>query len=519
MTQARDESSIPFDAPASEPPAARTLGELRASAWHSRSVRDEIRTNLIAALREGRRVFEGIVGYEQTVIPQVINALLSRHNIILLGLRGQAKTRLMRQVAKLLDEWMPIVAGSDIHDDPYQPVSWHARELVAEKKEATPIEWVHRGERYREKLATPDVSVADLVGDIDPVKAATQKLHFGHEAVINFGIIPRTNRGIFGINELPDLQPRIQVSLFNILEEKDVQIRGFPVRLPMDILLMFTANPEDYTNRGSIITPLKDRIESQILTHYPAEVSQAMQITDQEAWTTRSGEIEVVMPLFLRRVVDRMAFAARDSEYVDQASGVSARLPIAALENVVSNVERRAVMQGKAREFARVVDLQAALPAITGKLELVYEGEQEGPFHVATNLVGQALRQEFELLFPSAYKPTSPRQRKPGPGPEREPDEESDLGEYKPIIDHFAGSRTVELTDTLTAEEYRARLTAVPGLEDVVRAHLDPGDDNERLAAMEFVLEGLHQSSLLAKEDIDRGILYCDMLGSMMADF
>lgn len=506
-------------------PSIKTLGELKKSGYQPRSVRDEIRTNLMTRLREGQPIFEGIVGYEQTVIPQIVNALLSRHNLILLGLRGQAKTRLLRQIAALLDEWLPVVAGSEVNDDPFHPISRFGRDLVATNGDATEIEWIHRDDRYREKLATPDVSVADLIGDLDPVKAATHKLSFSHEGAINYGIIPRTNRGVFAINELPDLQPRIQVSLFNILEEKDVQIRGFPVRLPMDILLVFTANPEDYTNRGSIITPLKDRIESQILTHYPTDIAHAMAITEQEAWQSRKehGEVEVVVPPFVRRIVERVAFEARKSEFVDQASGVSARLPIAALENVVSNAERRAAINGTKREVARVIDLQSAIPAMTGKVELVYEGEQEGTLKVATNLLGTALRAEFEEVFPSAYKQTARggRRRRSGTGTSvgGGAEQVGDTDHYKPVIDAFSKGLRLEMTDTLPYKDYRAALDGVAGLAEVVKEHAPTKDEQEFAVRMELVLEGLHQSSLLAKEDIDRGILYCDMLGTMFEDF
>ncbi|HRJ79211.1 MAG TPA: magnesium chelatase, partial [Planctomycetota bacterium] len=311
-----------------------TLGELRKSGYRPRPVKDELRENLMARLKARQPVFERIVGYDATVLPQVINAILSRHNIILLGLRGQAKTRILRALAGLLDDYIPVVAGSEINDDPFAPISKHARALVASKGDATPIEWISREARYNEKLATPDVSIADLIGDVDPIKAASRKLTFADEEVIHFGIIPRTNRGIFAINELPDLQPRIQVGLLNILEEKDIQIRGFPVRMPLDIMLCFSANPEDYTNRGSIITPLKDRIESQVLTHYPLTLEEARRITDQEAWTKRSGPA-VEVPPFVRDAIEQIAFEARQSEFVDQGSGVSARMTIAIYENVL----------------------------------------------------------------------------------------------------------------------------------------------------------------------------------------
>src|SRR5687768_7407782 len=325
----------------------RTLGELRVSGWRPRTVKAEMRANLIARIQSGEPLFPGIVGYDKTVIPQLENAILSQHDFILLGLRGQAKTRILRQLKSFLDEWMPEIEGSEVHDDPFHPISAFARRTVAEKGDATPIAWVHRDERYKEKLATPDVSIADLIGDIDPIKAATRKLSFADEEVIHYGLIPRTNRGIFAINELPDLQPRIQVGLLNILEEKDVQVRGFPVRLPLDMLLVFSANPEDYTNRGNIITPLRDRIASQIMTHYPLTVDDGISITAQEAWTDREAGVTVEIPRLMREMIEEVAIQARKSEYVDQSSGVSARMTISLLENVVSNAERRGLRTGE----------------------------------------------------------------------------------------------------------------------------------------------------------------------------
>lgn len=506
----------------------QTLAQLKASGYRSRSVRDEIRSNLIKRIRNGEPIFEGLVGYDETVIPQVINALLSKHNILLMGLRGQAKTRLLRQITKLLDPLIPIVAGSELNDDPLAPISLFARERVAELGDNTPIEWIPREARYREKLATPDVSIADLIGDLDPVKAANERLSFSHEGVINFGIIPRTNRGIFAVNELPDLQPRIQVGLFNILEEKDVQIRGFPVRLPLDILLCFTANPEDYTNRGSIITPLKDRIESQIITHYPDDLEDAIEITDQEAWADRE-DVEIVMPDFVRRIIDQIAFEARNSEFVDQASGVSARLPIAAYENIISNVERRAAINGSSREVVRILDVASAIPAITGKIELVYEGEQEGAARVAESLIGKAIRREFEALFPSAYEEPSKRKRRRGDEiideDEGEEVQQESKSPYASVIDFFSLGRKLELSDKLAWPEYVEVLRSVEGLEELVlrftdreQAAIEKFESPEIAVAMELVLEGLHQSSMLAKEDLDRGVLYCDMLGAMFSE-
>ncbi|NNF08068.1 MAG: magnesium chelatase, partial [Candidatus Eisenbacteria bacterium] len=367
-------------------PTPKNLGELKHSGYASRSIRSELRENMLKALRAKEELFPGIVGYDQTVIPELVNAVLSQHDFILLGLRGQAKTRILRGLTQLLDPWIPFVAGSEINDDPLNPSSAYAKDLILEKGDDTPIDWLHRDSRYQEKLATPDVTIADLIGDIDPVKAATQRLSFSSLEAIHYGLVPRANRSIFAINELPDLQPRIQVGLLSIMQEKDIQIRGFPIRLPLDLCMVFSANPEDYTNRGSIITPLKDRIDSQIITHYPKELDMASQITDQESWTDRRSSIQTDIPEYLREAIERIAFEARESEYVDQTSGVSARLPIGALECVVSNLERRAALTGEKAVVARVTDLMAAIPAITGKVELVYEGEQEGPLKVARYL-------------------------------------------------------------------------------------------------------------------------------------
>lgn len=490
-----------------------TIGALRASGWSSRGVKDELRENLIAGMADGAKLFHGIIGYDQTVIPQVINAVLSRHNLILLGLRGQAKTRILRSLVNLLDEHMPIIKGSEINDDPYAPLSKRARMLVAEHGDDVEIEWLHREQRYAEKLATPDVSIADLIGDVDPIKAATQRLTFADEEVIHFGIIPRTNRGIFAINELPDLQPRIQVGLLNILEEADIQIRGFPVRIPLDLMLCFSANPEDYTNRGSIITPLKDRIESQVITHYPATIADSRAITDQEAWTQRPGKAELHVPTFIREAIEQIAFNARSSEFVDQASGVSARMTIAALEIVLSNAERRCLLAGQRETHVRVVDLAAAIPAMSGKLELVYEGEQEGAHKVATGIIGAAVRNVFEQVFPGVYATRArPGRQRRESVPEREE------GPYKPVIDWFAKGKRLELTDEMPDKDFEKALHSVPELEGLTRQYMKEARGLELAVAMEFVLEGLHQSSLLAKEDIDRGILYCDMLGAMYED-
>lgn len=480
-------------------PSIKTFGELKAAGYCPRSVKDEIRANLIAKLRRREKLFPGIIGFDETVIPELVNALLARHDILLLGLRGQAKTRLARSLVNLLDEYIPIVAGSEINDDPFHPVSRFARDRILSEGDATPIEWIHRTERYGEKLATPDVTVADLIGDIDPIKAAVRRLSYSDEGAMHFGIIPRTNRGIFVINELPDLQPRIQVALFNILQERDIQIRGFSVRLPLDILMVFTANPEDYTSRGRIVTPLKDRIESQILTHYPRTVEDAIAITRENAWIERFDG--VVVPPFIRELVEMVGFVARQSEYVDQSSGVSARMTIALMELVVSNAERRAILTGEERAVVRVLDFQRALPAITGKIELVFEGEQEGVIKVAKALIGKAVRELFSRYAPDPLAKVKSGQVDP----------------YASIVAYFEAGHSVELTDEMTSQEFYLRLSAVPGLEDIAATYLTPDTDDPavRAVAMEFVLEALHNCSKLAKDENINGPTYTGMLGSL----
>jgi magnesium chelatase subunit I len=480
---------------------ARTLGELKASGWRSRSVRDELRGNLIAAIRAGRERWPGILGFEKTVLPQLENALLSRHDFILLGLRGQAKTRLLRMLVNLLDPWLPALAGTELNDDPYAPLSALGRRLVAERGDDAPIAWIPREERYREKLATPDVTIADLLGDVDPIKAATRKLSLADEDVLHFGIIPRSNRGIFAINELPDLSPRIQVGLLNILEERDVQLRGFPVRFPLDLLLVFSANPEDYTHRGAIITPLRDRIASQVMTHYPPTLEISRAITDREAWTERDG-VELRMPAFLREAIEEVAIQARKSELVDQASGVSVRLSISLLENVLSNAERRAHRLNRKRAVARFADLFAAESAVTGKIELVIEGEREGPAAVADRILGEGVLAVFLRYFPAPYRRGKKRQ-------------EVEEDAYKPIVDWFAKGNRVVVEDE---EESAAGLAAIPGLADLVRKHLNPPEEDVPVGC-ELVLEGLHRSSLLAKEKGEGGASYGDMLKRMFEGF
>lgn len=488
-------------------PTPKTLGELKQSGYASRSIRSELRENMLKALRAKEALFPGIVGYDQTVIPELVNAVLSQHDFILLGLRGQAKTRILRGLTQLLDPWIPFVAGSEINDDPLSPSSAYAKDLILEKGDDTPIDWLHRESRYQEKLATPDVTIADLIGDIDPVKAATQRLSFSSLEAIHYGLVPRANRSIFAINELPDLQPRIQVGLLSIMQEKDIQIRGFPIRLPLDLCMVFSANPEDYTNRGSIITPLKDRIDSQIITHYPKELDMASQITDQESWTDRRSSIQTDIPEYLREAIERIAFEARESEYVDQTSGVSARLPIGALECVVSNLERRAALTGEKAVVARVTDLMAAIPAITGKVELVYEGEQEGPLKVARYLIGKAIKTAFEDRMPQVH-PERKRKAEEVPEP---------TSPYQPIMEWFRGGKTLDLTDSMNTEEHYKALAEVTGLEALAREHIGGANPSQLGPAMEFVVEGLHQSSVLAKEEVEGRRVFMDMFQTMFS--
>ena len=379
--------------------SVKTLGELKKTGYRSRTTKEELRENLIKRLRNKETVFEGIWGYEETVIPDLERAILAGHDVNLLGLRGQAKTRLARLMVKLLDEYIPYIEGSELNDDPLEPISRYGRDKVQELGDATPIAWLHRDERYTEKLATPDVSIADLIGDVDPIKAATLKLPYSDERVIHFGLIPRSNRSIFVINELPDLQARIQVALFNILQEGDIQIRGFKLRMPLDIQFVFTANPEDYTNRGSIVTPLKDRIDSQIITHYPKTLDIGTRITQQEARLKEEQRSAVTVNEIAKDLIEQIAFEARKSEYVDAKSGVSARLTISAYENLVAAAERRTIINQEKNTAIRVADFIGVVPAITGKVELVYEGEQEGPGIVAQNLIGKALRTQFLNYF------------------------------------------------------------------------------------------------------------------------
>lgn len=481
----------------------KTLADLRKTGWQSVSVKEEMRRNLIAKMRKGTPLFEGMVGYEKTVIPQIQHAILSRHDIILLGLRGQGKTRMLRMLVELLDPWMPVVEGSEINDDPYHPISRYARDIVARYDGDTRISWVSARERYAEKLATPDTTVADLVGDIDPIKAATRKLALSDEEVINFGLIPRTHRGIFAINELPDLQPRIQVALLNIMQERDIQIRGFNVRVPVDVCMVFSANPEDYTNRGNIITPLKDRIDSQIITHYPKSVEIGIQITSQEARIKRDQTTEVNIPHYVREIIEQIAFEARESEYIDQKSGVSTRMTITAMENAVSSAERRALRNAENVTTIRVCDLFHTVPALTGKLELVYEGEQEGAVSVAQHLIGKSISNIFKKYFPDPQRKTKA-------------DGSREESPYKTVLDWFTAGNGVSLPDDLNNVEYARILTGVAGLEELVQKYAPTSRELDRLAMMDLVLEGLHQHSMLSKEDLDERRTYTDLVGSVL---
>jgi len=487
-----------------------TLGELRRTGYTVQAVKDEIRNNLIRKLEKREPLFPGIIGYEHTVVPSMVNAILARHDILLLGLRGQAKSRILRQLPSLLDEYVPFIKGCEINDNPYKPVCKRCNDLLKEHGEELEVEWLHRDSRFGEKLATPDVTIADLIGDIDPIKAAAQRLHYSHEGAIHYGIIPRTNRGIFAINELPDLQPRIQVGLFNIMEEKDIQIRGFNIRIPLDLMIVFTANPEDYTNRGNLITPLKDRIDSQILTHYPRNIEDAIKITEQEAWIHRDGR-EVRIPYYFREIIEQAAFEARKSEYVDQKSGVSARFTISAMENLVSNAERRAILVGDRTIVPRICDLAHALPGMTGKVELVFEGEQEGPAKVSKALVGKAVREVFKRHFPD---PLQKRTKHHGESRQQED------SEYAKIVSWFESGNKIEIADDMPIELYLSELDKVKGLREITKKHLKLSETNkyELASAMEFVLDGLHQSSRIAKDEVDRITAYKDLVGSIFTN-
>ena len=477
---------------------SKTLGELKRSGYKPKSIKDELRDNLISKLRNREAVFSGIWGYEETVIPDLERAILAGHDVNLLGLRGQAKTRLARLMVNLLDEYVPVIEGSELNDDPMKPLSRFGKDRVSELGANTPISWLHRGDRYTEKLATPDVSVADLIGDVDPIKAATLKLPYSDERVIHFGLIPRSNRCIFVINELPDLQARIQVSLFNILQEGDIQIRGFKLRLPLDIQFVFTANPEDYTNRGSIVTPLKDRIDSQIITHYPKTLEIGKRITQQEA-RLKDEQKSITANEIAKDLIEQIAFEARKSEYVDAKSGVSARLTISAYENLIAAAERRSIINKEKNASIRVADFVGVIPAITGKVELVYEGEQEGPNIVAQNLVGKAIRAQFLHYFPDPDKYRKQKEKSP----------------YKKISDWFGDGNSVDLLHDMPQSDFEKKLKSVPGLTELISEFHKHQDAATKLFLMEFALHGLAEFSLISKHHLTAGLQFKDLLSSM----
>ncbi len=476
-----------------------TFGELKKSGYRTRSVKNELRENLIELLKEKKNGFPGIIGFEDTVIPEIETALLSKHSILLLGLRGQAKTRIARGIINLLDEYIPYIAGSELSDDPFAPISWFGRNEILQKGDHTPIAWLHRSERYTEKLATPDVTVADLIGDVDPIKAATLKLPYSDERVIHYGLISRSHRGIFVINELPDLQARIQVSLFNILQEADIQIRGFKLRLPLDVQFIFTANPEDYTNRGSIVTPLKDRIESQILTHYPKTIAISRQITEQEAALDEDQIEKIHVPSLLKDLVEQIAFEARNSEYIDKKSGVSARLTISAYQNMVSAAERRLLLNDEKTTSVRITDTLGIIPAITGKIELVYEGELEGPAKVASTLIGKAIKTLLPDYFPNPEKSKKLKDKNP----------------YNPIISWFSEGHRLELLDQMSDKEFAKSLYLVPGLKALVEKSYPKENAQVQLVYMELILHGLAEYSLLSKNFLENGFEFKDMFQSL----
>ncbi len=481
----------------------KTIGELKAAGYTAKSIKQELRDNLIQRLRNKQEVFPGIWGYEETVIPDLERAILSMHHINLLGLRGQAKTRLARMMVTLLDEYIPVIKGSELNDDPLKPLSRFAKDTIAEHGDHTAIEWMHRNDRYTEKLATPDVSIADLIGDADPIKAATMKLPYSDERVIHFGLIPRSHRCIFVINELPDLQARIQVSLFNILQEGDIQIRGFKIRMPLDIQFVFTANPEDYTNRGSIVTPLKDRIDSQIITHYPKSMEVGKKITRQEAIVKEEQKGLVHMHELMEDLIEQVAIEARSSEYVDSKSGVSARLTISAYENLLSAAELRALLNNETQTHVRIGDLWGVIPAITGKVELVYEGEQEGPQIVAQNLIGKAIRSLFLTYFPDPEKAKKAKNTATNP--------------YRTITEWFGEGNTVDLLHEMSNQDYQKTLLGVKGLQELVREKYSGLDETIQLFMMEFALHGLAEYSQISKNGLTSGLQFKDLLSSMFS--
>ncbi len=480
----------------------KTLGELKKTGYQSKSIKDELRENLISKMMSKETVFKGIHGYESTVIPELERAILSKHNINLLGLRGQAKTRLARLMVNLLDEYIPVVEGSEINDDPLHPISRYAMELIKEKGDETQIFWLHRSERFAEKLATPDVTVADIIGDVDPIKAANLKLSYADDRAIHYGMIPRANRCIFVINELPDLQARIQVALFNILQEGDIQIRGFKLRMPLDMQFVFTANPEDYTNRGSIVTPLKDRIGSQILTHYPEDIETAKTITQQEANKVSSQKEFIQVPELAKDLLEQIVFEARESEYIDAKSGVSARLSITAFENLLSTAERRALLSGEEKTMIRLSDFDGIIPAITGKVELVYEGEQEGAQVVAETLIKNAIKTLFPTYFPEIKKLEKQGAETP----------------YDDIISWFFNAdEDFELLDEFTEEQYKNELDKVTPLNDFLHKHQPNMNTLDAYFVKEFILWALVEFKKLSKYRFAEGTQFKDPYGNFIS--
>jgi magnesium chelatase subunit I len=457
---------------------ARTLGELKKSGYKVRSVKDEMRSNLIRKMQSGERLFPGIVGYDETVVPQITNAILSRHNLILLGLRGQAKSRIIRQLTDLLDEKIPVISGSEVNDNPFHPISAFGRQMVEMDGDATPIQWIGRDQRFVEKLATPDVTVADIIGDVDPIKAAKGGHLLSDELTIHYGLLPRANRGIFAVNELPDLAGKIQVGLFNIMQEGDVQIKGYPVRLPLDVMLVFSANPEDYTARGKIITPLKDRIGTEVATHYPVDIQLGVEITRQEAWTSRAemnGNLKV--PDFVHELIEQVAFEARDDQRIDKRSGVSQRLPITVMESAVSNAERRSILTGDDDVVPRISDIYAAIPSMTGKMELEYEGEQIGATKIAKELIKRAAGEIFEGYFVGI--------------------------EFNAVIRWFDQGNNLRLADTASATECVTLLDTIPELIDIatIPFEFSRGDEAQLVSACEFALEGLYAQNKISRNE------------------
>ena len=480
----------------------KSLGELKKSNWVSKSIKDELRDNLISIKKEGKKVFSEIHGYEETVLPDLERAILSKHDINFLGLRGQAKTKIARKLVDLLDEHIPVITGSPLNDDPLNPISHYAKSLIDKEGDATPISWMHRSDRFTEKLATPDVTVPDLIGDIDPIKAANLKLSFSDFKVINYGLIPRSNRCIFVINEIPDLQPRIQVSLFNILQENDIQIRGFNFRMPLDIHFIFTANPEDYTNRGNIVTPLKDRIGSQILTHYPKSIEISKKITSQENRINKSVFDKIHVPELARTLIEHLAFEARNYEYVDSKSGVSARLTTSAYEFMVSSAERRLYLNNENETVVRVSDFLSIVPAVNGKLELVYEGEQEGSYIVVMNLISKTIKKLFNDIFPIVNDKLKDK-KKDNP--------------YKSIQKWFEKNK-LTLKNDLSKKEYSSSLHNIDGLENTVIKNLKSLASNELEFYMEFVLHGIAENSLISKKYTNTSIDFKDLISDIFND-